>query len=265
MDIFIYTEALMKELLAGINSFFCIAFFLADTVFWGTISLTSVVYNPAGNVAFLCMKWWSKTVLAFCRVRLEVSGIENFDRNGVQIIASNHSSHFDIFVLSAISPVRFGWVAKKELFKIPFMGWHMKLQGYVSVDRKHRDRAIESLNQAAEQIRGGKRIAMFPEGTRSRGGELLPFKKGLFHLCVRTRVPIVPVVMDGTYHVLKPETLMIRPGLVRVRVGTPLPTDKYSVEQIEDLMNDLRERMVALKAEIEAAKAEAAGRTAWKN
>jgi 1-acyl-sn-glycerol-3-phosphate acyltransferase len=71
--------------------------------------------------------------------------------------------------------------------------------------------------------------------------------------------------MDGTYHVLKPETLMIRPGLVRVRVGTPLPTDKYSVEQIEDLMNDLRERMVALKAEIEAAKAEAAGRTAWKN
>jgi 1-acyl-sn-glycerol-3-phosphate acyltransferase len=237
----------MKKVMIQINSFFCILFIIVNTIFWGTISLTSILYSPGGAVAFLCMRWWSKTVLWFCRVRLSVSGLEHVDRSGVQIFASNHSSHFDIFALSAALPVRFGWVAKKELFKIPFLGWHMKMQGYVSVDRKHRNRAIESLNRAAEQIRNGKRIAMFPEGTRSRVGALLPFKKGLFHLCIRTGVPIVPVYIRGTYEVLKPETITIRPGSVTMYFGDPLPTSGYGPDETGRLMEDLRARMESLQ------------------
>jgi 1-acyl-sn-glycerol-3-phosphate acyltransferase len=216
-------------------------------MFWGIISITSIIYNPGGTVAFFCMRWWSKTALWFCRVRLTVQGIENIKPGTIQIFAANHSSHFDIFVLSALLPVRFGWVAKNELFKIPFLGWHMKLQGYVSIDRKHRDKAIESLNYAAEQIRNGKRIAMFPEGTRTREGELQPFKKGLFHLCVRTGVPIVPIIINGTYKVLKPESLIIHPGDVCVNIGEELHTEGYTPDTIEDLMADLKERMEELQ------------------
>ena len=237
----------MKNIIVVLNSLLCTLFIGLNTTFWGIISVTSIIYNPRGTVAFLCMQWWSKTVLWFCRIRLNVQGIENIKPDTIQIFASNHTSHFDIFVLSAISPVRFGWVAKKELFKIPFLGWHMKLQGYVSIDRRHRDKAIASLNYAAEQIRNGKRIAMFPEGTRTREGTLQPFKKGLFHLCVRTGVPIVPIIIEGAYDVLKPESLIIRPGKVYVNIGKELPTSGYTPDTIERLMADLRVRMEELQ------------------
>ena len=237
----------MKNIIVVLNSLLCTLFIGLNTTFWGIISVTSIIYNPRGTVAFFCMQWWSKTVLWFCRIRLNVQGIENIKPDTIQIFASNHTSHFDIFVLSAISPVRFGWVAKKELFKIPFLGWHMKLQGYVSIDRRHRDKAIASLNYAAEQIRNGKRIAMFPEGTRTREGSLQPFKKGLFHLCVRTGVPIVPIIIEGAYDVLKPESLIIRPGKVYVNIGKELPTSGYTPDTIERLMADLRVRMEELQ------------------
>lgn len=241
----------MKEIYYLLNSLVCTAFIVVNTAFWGTVSVTSILYSPRGRVAFLCMKWWSKTSLWFCRVRIHVKGLDNIKREHIQILASNHSSHFDIFVLSALSPVKFGWVSKAEIFKIPFLGWHMKAQGYISIERSNPDKARESLNLAAESIRAGKRIALFPEGTRSRGEELLPFKKGLFHLCLKTGVPIVPMYMHGTHSVLPAHTLIVRPGDVYVTVGKELPTSDYGPDEIDRLMSDLRARMMELKSEME--------------
>ncbi|HOS38151.1 MAG TPA: lysophospholipid acyltransferase family protein [Spirochaetota bacterium] len=241
----------MNLLFEMINSIACIIFIVINTIFWGSVSVTSVVYSPSGRVAHFCMRWWSKTTLWFCRVKVDVDGLEHVSRDRVQIFASNHASHFDIFVLSAVLPVKFGWVSKKILFFVPFLGWHMKLQGYVSIDRGNRASAIKSLDEAAEKIKGGNRIAIFPEGTRTRSGELQPFKKGLFHLCVKTGVPIVPIFINGTYGILRPESLAVHPATVYVKIGSELPTAGYSPERIEDLMNDLMARFIELRKEAE--------------
>lgn len=228
------------------NSLLCWSFIAADTVFWGVISVSSALYSPDGRVAHFCMRAWSKTILLFCRVKVGVEGVENVALDRVQIFAPNHASHFDIFILSHVLPVRFGWVAKAVLFKIPFIGWHMKLNGYISIDRSNREKAIQSLNDAAEKVKAGSRIIIFPEGTRSRKNELQPFKKGLFHLCVKTGVPLVPIYIEGSYNILAPESVIIRPGTVHVKIGPEMPNVGYSEEKIEVIMNDLRGRIVRL-------------------
>ena len=233
-----------------INSFFCWVFIAIDTVFWGTISIGSIVYSPGGRAAHFCMRAWSASILRFCRIRVSVEGIENIAHDRVQIFASNHSSHFDIFIVNKVLPVKFGWVAKAILFKVPFMGWHMKLNGYISIDRGHREKAIKSMDAAAEKVRNGSRIMIFPEGTRSRTRELLPFKKGLFHLCVRTGVPIVPIYIDGAYEILKPGSPFIHPSSVTVRIGPEIPTAGHSAEKLDLIMNELRGRIVGLHDEI---------------
>lgn len=238
-----------------INSFFCWIFIAIDTVFWGTISISSIIYSPGGRVAHFCMRAWSASILWFCRITVRVEGLEHIDPERVQIFASNHSSHFDIFILSKVLPVKFGWVAKAILFKIPFMGWHMKLNGYISVDRSNREKAIQSMDEAAEKVKRGNRIMIFPEGTRSRTGELLPFKKGLFHLCVKTGVPIVPIYIKGSYGILRPDSLFIRPASVCVKVGPEMPTAGHSVDKLEKIMDELRNRIVALHDEIDRTRA----------
>ena len=241
----------MKFIFTLLNTTVCWLFIGIDTVFWGIISITSALYNPSGRVAHYCMRSWSRDILWFCRIRVHVEGVENVMPDRVQIFAPNHSSHFDIFILNRVLPVRFGWVAKAVLFKIPFVGWHMKLNRYISIDRSNREKAIKSLNEAAEKVRAGNRIIIFPEGTRSRRNELLPFKKGLFHLCVKTGVPIVPIFIKGSYNILAPDSPFIHSGEVWVKIGPEMPNVGYSEEKIEDIMNDLRARILALREEVE--------------
>ncbi len=182
---------------------------------------------------------------------MHVEGLEHIALDRVQIIAPNHASHFDIFILNHVLPVRFGWVAKAVLFKIPFLGWHMKLNRYISIDRSNREKAIKSLNEAAGKVRSGSRIIIFPEGTRSRRNELLPFKKGLFHLCVKTGVPMLPIYIRGSYNILAPDSPFIHPGDVYVKIGSEMLNVGYSEEKIENIMNDLRARILTLRDEAE--------------
>jgi 1-acyl-sn-glycerol-3-phosphate acyltransferase len=225
------------------------------TAFWGTLSIFSILASPDGTMSKFCERSWARMILWACFIRVRASGIGNISGEQVQIFASNHQSFFDIWVLCKIIPVKFGWIIKKEIGKIPFLGSHMKIMGYVSLDRSDREKSLAGMDTAAEQIRNGSRIMIFPEGTRSRDGQLGQFKKGLFHLCLKTRVPIVPIYIHGTGRLMKPDSLLIFSGKVRVTVGKPIPTSGYAPDDIDGAIRDFREAMEALQRETEAAAA----------
>ncbi|MEK6598914.1 MAG: lysophospholipid acyltransferase family protein, partial [Deltaproteobacteria bacterium] len=125
--------------------------------------------------------------------------------------------------LQGFIPIQFRWVAKKSLFKIPIIGWSMSLAGYVSIDREKAGSAYKSIERAAEKVKKGASVLIFPEGTRSAAGNLLPFKRGGFLLAIKSGVPIVPVSIRGTENLMKKESILIRPGAVKVVIGKPIP------------------------------------------
>jgi 1-acyl-sn-glycerol-3-phosphate acyltransferase len=144
-------------------------------------------------------------------------------------------------------PCQFRIVAKKSLFKIPIFGWIMSVAGYVSVDRGDKAQAFASLDRAAETVKGGMPLLIFPEGTRSPDGALGPFKKGGFVLATKAKAPIIPVVIDGTFHVLPKSTWRICPGRVTVTFGRRIDTSAYSYETKEDLMEAVRRSMLEMR------------------
>lgn len=230
-----------------IYSILCWIFIILDTAFWGTLSILSIFISPGGSLSKFCEKWWGRTILKACRIKVRVTGLENISRDQIQIFASNHQSFFDIWVLCSTIPVKFGWIIKKELKRIPFLNAHMKIMGYVTIDRSDREKSLASMDQAAEQIRGGSRIMIFPEGTRSRDGKLRPLKKGLFHLCLKTRVSVVPIYIHGTINIMKPGTRLINSGTIYVTMGTPMSTTGYREDALDQAVLDFQKAMLALQ------------------
>ena len=196
----------------------------------------------------------------FCHVPFTLQGWERLPesiRKGRQsvIFMSNHESQLDPPILVAALPVPAVYLAKKELQYVPFIGWAAWVAGVIFIDRGDRDRAIRSIHDAAQQIRGGKNVVIFPEGTRSRTGQMLPFKKGGFALALDADVPIVPMATVGGFHVLPPRSLRIRPGRFTVLMGDPVhPSDHRDRDA---LMKEVRTRIENLVAEATISEREA--------
>ncbi|MGZ6126396.1 MAG: lysophospholipid acyltransferase family protein, partial [Myxococcales bacterium] len=161
---------------------------------------------------------------------------------------SNHHSMLDILALFvALKDTPFVFAAKRELFKVPFIGWHLRLAGYVEVDRDHRERAISAFAKAARQIRErGTVVTLYPEGTRSVDGTILPFKKGPFMLALEAQVPIVPIAVDGAQHALRKHTFRLHGHPIRVVVGEPIATRGLTVADRDDLLRRTRRTMLGL-------------------
>jgi 1-acyl-sn-glycerol-3-phosphate acyltransferase len=152
----------------------------------------------------------------------------------------NHLSYFDIPVLFAALPVQFRWLAKAELFKIPIFGRSMRVCEYISIDRSNRRAAFESLRHAADLIRGGVSVLIFPEGTRGSRREIGDFKKGGFVLAIDAGVPIIPIVIQGTWHILPRNRFRIKPGKVKLEIFGPIETEPYTRKQKEILMDQIK-------------------------
>jgi 1-acyl-sn-glycerol-3-phosphate acyltransferase len=191
----------------------------------------------------------------FCHIPFTLEGWERLPeaiREGRQsvIFMSNHESQMDPPILVAALPVPAVYIAKKELKYVPFIGWAGWAAGVIFIDRGNRDRAIRSIHDAAQQIRGGKNVVIFPEGTRSRLGEMLPFKKGGFALAMDAGVPIIPMATVGGFRVLASGSLRIRPGRYTLRVGEPVHPADYG--ERDALMKEVRGRIETLVAEARA-------------
>ena len=181
-------------------------------------------------------------------IKLKVHGVENVPTDKPVIFVANHCSHLDIIVLCRSLPVNLHFIGKKELAWVPIVGWYMFIAGHIFIDRSNKRKAVESLKKAAVKIKNGKRVVMYPEGTRTKTGALGPFKKGAFHLALDAGVSIVPIHIDGTYNVWPAKSRTITPGDVIVRIGKPIEASKYSKKTIKNFMADAKLAIEKLSA-----------------
>jgi 1-acyl-sn-glycerol-3-phosphate acyltransferase len=190
---------------------------------------------------------WSRALLRAGRITVHVDGVEKLrDRPCVYI--SNHVSMIDIWALAVSFPRVPKFVFKKELMRVPLFGTAARAAGHIVIDRTRRAAAFAAYEEAALQIRAGAAACVFAEGTRSRTGRLLPFKKGPFVLAIAAQVPVVPVVVRGSYDLMPRRALYPRPGEVTLRIGGEIPTAGLGYGDRERLSGEVRAAMLALGA-----------------
>lgn len=216
------------------------------TPVFGTLAILTSWIPPRGKVYQYWARWWSRTLLAAAGIDLRVEATDKARSVPEAIFMANHTSASDIVVIfvALCRDVRF--VAKRELFWIPFLGWSMWLAGFIPVDREKKDKAREAFDRIGKSLRKGISILVFPEGTRSRNGKLLPFKKAGFLLAMRTGLPIVPVGISGARAVLGADGLLVRRGRIEVRVGDPIPSDGYTFAQRGEFLEKVRAEIARL-------------------
>jgi 1-acyl-sn-glycerol-3-phosphate acyltransferase len=210
------------------------------TFFLGICAIVVALFSKQGNVSHLVARLWGRSILFVSRVHVDGAGLENIPAGRSCILMANHQSNFDIPVLLGRLPIQFRWLAKEELFRIPIFGRGMRGCGYISIDRSNRKLAFESLKEAARKIREGVSVMIFPEGTRSTDGKIRPFKKGGFVLSVDAGVPIVPIVIHGTWALMPKGRLMIRSQDVRLEILAPIDTSEYTRKTKDELMEKVR-------------------------
>ena len=184
----------------------------ATTLLFGILCLLLVPFLPADKVARLTAVPWSRLCLFYSGIRVDVFGREQLQPDQSYVIVSNHLSQFDIFVLYGYLGVDFRWVMKHELRKVPIIGICCEKLGHIFINRSDSQAAIASLHQARARLANGASVLFFPEGTRSRDGQLKPFKKGAFKMAQELQLPVLPVTLTGTYEILPPRHPAPAPG-----------------------------------------------------
>jgi len=204
------------------------------------------VCRAAADKVQILPRTWARMICWCAGVKVTVVGQENLDGGKTYIFAANHQSQFDIFALQGYLGFDFRWMAKKELFAIPIFGAGMRAAGYISVDRSRGRQALQSLNEAAQQINDGTSVIIFPEGTRSVDGQLQAFKSGAMVLAIKAQVPIVPVAIVGTHEILAKGKLLSRPGRVMIRLGQPVDTTQFKLAEKQELASRLHQEVAKL-------------------
>jgi len=165
------------------------------------------------------------------------------------VYAANHQSLFDILALGAVLPGKMRYVAKRELAKIPIFGAALKAAGQIYIDRFNRAKALGAYEEAAAAVRQGMSAVIFVEGTRSRTGNLLPFKKGAFVFAIASQVPLIPVYCAGTFDVLPKGSLRLRPRPITLFFGEPISTEGLTYDDRDGLMRRVRGAIEGFEAE----------------
>jgi 1-acyl-sn-glycerol-3-phosphate acyltransferase len=205
--------------------------------------------DPSGDWVLDLARWWSGWVTRFAGVRITVDNRANLEPQQPYVFMANHASTIDIWALFLAIPRRVRMIAKKQLARIPLFGWVMWAGRFIFIDRQNAVAARRSIDDAGRRIRGGDSVLIFPEGTRTRDGELGPFKKGGFHLAMEAGVPIVPIALRGTRALMPRGSLRVKSGEVFVIIGAPIPTSGLTLEDRPALIQRVRDAIAAMAAE----------------
>jgi 1-acyl-sn-glycerol-3-phosphate acyltransferase len=211
-----------------------------DTFFFSVMTIIISLFQKTGNIPHRVARGWARSILFISRVRVEVEGLDNITAGESYVYMANHQSMYDIPALLGHLPVQFRWLAKIELFRIPVFGYAMSRAGYIQIDRSNRRAAFHSIEKAARKVQEGASIIIFPEGARSKDGNIKAFKKGGFVLALKSKRPIVPVTVLGSQSILPKGSLHVRAGKILVRVHPPIETTGFTIKTIDGLMEAVR-------------------------
>ncbi len=214
------------------------------------LTLVTTLVLGGDSTVWICRHLWSPVLLWAGGAQMVIHGQENVDPKRPTIYVANHQSTLDIPALFVAVPANFRYVAKSQLKWVPFIGWYLWFAGHIFVNRSNRQAAISSLQAAGRKIRGGTSIFLYPEGTRSPEGRILPFKKGPFALALEARVPICPVTIEGTRKIMPKNSWNIVPGPVHVKIGKPIDTSGFAAEDREGLARAIREMIIQQNVEL---------------
>lgn len=229
---------MIRALWVGIN-------LVLATVFFGLVAIFASLLRVRGGVYTWATSEWARAVLWASGTPVSLHGAERVDWREPQVLVCNHVSWYDVFAIAAVLPVGYHFVAKKELERIPLFGMAWKAAGHISIDRSNRQSAVASLRRAGEKIRSERgTVVIFPEGTRSRTGELQPFKKGAFVLAIEAGVPIVPTVVRGSFDIMPPGRWVVRPRRIHLHFCAPVPTSGYTPDQVDVVAARVRDAML---------------------
>jgi len=224
----------------SLNAFIAVWTIIMST--WGI--MISMVDKTGRNVHFYCAAPWAKMILRVCGIKVRVSGLGNLDTDVPRIYMTNHQSFFDIFALLACLPVNFKFILKQELMNLPVFGPATRKAGYIGIERGDPRKAVKSIKQAAERIKNGASVLIFPEGTRSPDGKLGQFKGGGFNLALKSGCDIVPIAINGSYRIAPKGSLRIKKGSFSLSIGKPISLAGYTKRKTPQLMDQVREAML---------------------
>ncbi len=223
---------------------------LIAVVWWALfIPLAGIMCIPwtiiTGRIDFLykIATWGAFRGVLLAGVKVEPVGLDRLDPSRSYIFMANHVSNIDPPILVSLIPRRTSVLVKKELFRIPILGYAMRLGDLVAVDRANRDAAVDSVRRAVEVMQHGVNMVIFPEGTRSRDGRLLPFKKGPFYLAMDSGIPVVPVSMVNTQQIWPKGHFYIKPLTARIVFHEPIEPKRFSSR--DELMQAVRDKIAS--------------------
>ncbi|PYQ27863.1 MAG: 1-acyl-sn-glycerol-3-phosphate acyltransferase [Acidobacteria bacterium] len=220
-------------------------FWVAIAAVFVTIPLSSAViivalFRNTSPLIDKIVRLWARSLVRAAGIDLRTENLDALEPDQRYILVANHYSYFDIPCVFAAIPQPIRFMAKQSLFKVPIFGWSIARAGFIPIDRKDRSKAKKSFDLAAERVRKGNTIVIFPEEGRSRERTMREFKSGAFLLALKSDRTIVPIAIDGTYDVYNAKSRFIRAGRVTVKVGTPLPTEGLRVRDKERLLTESR-------------------------
>ena len=190
---------------------------------------------------------WTRVLTTMLPLRVRICGREHINRDRAYVVVCNHESQLDILALYGRLGLDLRWIVKQEIRSMPLIGWGCRIVGHVFVDRQDRDAAIASINQAVVRLEPGEGMLFFPEGTRSKTGELMPFKSGAFRTALMLNMPILPVSIEGAWELMRPGQLLPAYGSVYLQIHPAIETVglEDSAEQVRELMQQARSRIAS--------------------
>ena len=209
------------------------------TIVCGSISLLSTIVDRTGDFAHRCARVWAWLILRTSGVDVAVSGLERLDRSRSYVFAANHQSIYDIPIVFTALPFQLRIVAKQSLGRIPFMGWHLHLAGHLLVDRSRPGAGV--VKKMARLVGEHHSLIVFPEGTRSADGVIQRFKGGSFALAVEAGLPVVPITIVGSRHIMTKGQLTVRSGKVNVTIHDPMETANVARDGVREMADRVRD------------------------